>query len=50
MKEGLKEAERVLTGPIRKLKELKDDSAVKVKKKSDAEAEEEARRRKDRKP
>jgi HlyD family secretion protein len=50
VKEGLKEAERVLTGPIRKLKGLKDDSAVKVKKKSDAEAEEEARRRKDRKP
>ncbi len=50
LKGGLAERERVLTGPIRKLKELKEGAAVKLKKKSDSELEEEARRQKDKKP
>lgn len=37
LKEGLAEGDKVLTGPIRKLKELKDKASVKLKAKSDSE-------------
>lgn len=49
-KEGLNEGEQVLTGPIRKLKELKDRATVALRKRSDTEVEKEARKRKDAKP
>ncbi len=50
VKEGLAEGETVLTGPIRKLKELKDRASVKLKLKSDTQVEQEARKKKDAKP
>lgn len=50
LKEGLAEGDQVLTGPIRKLKELKDRATVQLKKKSDTQLEEEARRKKGAKP
>lgn len=50
LKEGLKAGDKVLTGPIRKLKELKDRAAVKLRRKSDAQIEEEASRRKGKQP
>jgi len=37
LKEGLAEGDKVLTGPIRKLKELKDKASVKLRAKSDTE-------------
>jgi HlyD family secretion protein len=49
-KEGLQEGEKVLTGPIRKLKELKDRTAVALRKRSDTEIEKESKKRKDAKP
>lgn len=49
-KEGLNEGEQVLTGPIRKLKELKDRATVALRKRSDTEVEREAKKRKDAKP
>lgn len=45
VKEGLREGERVLTGPIRKLKELKEQTSVKLKKRSDTQIEQGARKR-----
>lgn len=39
LKEGLQEGEKVLTGPIRKLKELKDRAQVVLRPRSDAEVE-----------
>ncbi|MBI4911865.1 MAG: efflux RND transporter periplasmic adaptor subunit [Acidobacteria bacterium] len=50
VKEGLAEGEIVLTGPIRKLKEMKDRGPAKLKAKSDTELEKEARDRKGKKP
>jgi HlyD family secretion protein len=50
VKEGLSEGERVLTGPIRKLKELENGDSVKLRKKSDHELEQEAQDKKGRKP
>ena len=50
VKDGLSEGEMVLTGPIRKLKELKDKASVKLRRKSDTQIEDEARRKKDAKP
>lgn len=44
VKSGLSEGERVLTGPIRKLKELKSGDSIQLRKKSDTELEEEARK------
>lgn len=46
VKAGLAEGEQVLTGPVRKLKDLKDRAAVKLKAKSDSQADEEAKKRK----
>jgi HlyD family secretion protein len=46
VKSGLEAGEVVLTGPVRKLKELKDRATVKLKAKSDTQVEEEAKRRK----
>lgn len=43
VKNGLSDGERVLTGPIRKLKELKSGDSIQLRKKSDTELEEEAR-------
>ena len=45
VREGLREGEKVLTGPIRKLKELKERSSVKLRKRSDTQLEQEARKR-----
>jgi HlyD family secretion protein len=50
LKEGLAEGDTVLTGPVRKLKELKDRAAVQIKRKSDTQLEEEARKKKGAKP
>ncbi len=50
VKDGLAPDEKVLTGPIRKLKELKDRASVKLKKKSDTQIEQEAKKKKDAKP
>jgi HlyD family secretion protein len=49
-KEGLQEGEKVLTGPVRKLKDLKDRAATALRKRSDTELEREAKKRKDAKP
>ncbi len=46
VKAGLAEGEQVLTGPVRKLKDLKDRAAVKLKAKSDTQTDEEAKKRK----
>jgi HlyD family secretion protein len=46
VKAGLAEGEQVLTGPVRKLKDLKDRAAVKLKPKSDTQADEDAKKRK----
>lgn len=46
VKEGLSEGETVLTGPVRKLKEMKAKATVKLRSKSDQELEEEAKKRK----
>jgi len=46
VKSGLEAGEVVLTGPVRKLKDLKDRATVKLKAKSDTQIEEEAKRRK----
>lgn len=45
-KSGLNEGDMVLTGPIRKLKDLKDRASVKLKAKSDTELEEATKKRK----
>ena len=45
LKDGLAEGEKVLTGPLRKLKELKDRATVKLRPKSDSQVEEDARKR-----
>jgi HlyD family secretion protein len=50
VKRGLAEGEKVLTGPIRRLKELKDGESVKLKKKSDLELEQEAKRKEGQEP
>ena len=50
VKEGLSEGEKVLTGPVRKLKEMKEKATVKLRAKSDQELEEAARKRKESKP
>lgn len=50
VKSGLTEGEKVLTGPIRRLKELKDRDSVKLRKKSDQELEREAREKEGAKP
>lgn len=50
VKEGLQEGEKVLTGPVRKLKEMKEKATVKLRAKSDQEMEEAARKRKESKP
>ncbi len=50
VKEGLAEGETVLTGPIRKLKELKDRASAKLKVKSDTQVEQDARKKKGAKP
>jgi len=47
---GLSEGEMVLTGPIRRLKELKAGDSVKLKKKSDQELEREARQKEGQQP
>jgi HlyD family secretion protein len=47
---GLSEGEVVLTGPIRRLKELKAGDPVKLKKQSDQELEREARRKEGKQP
>lgn len=44
VKAGIAEGEQVLTGPIRKLKELKNGDAVKLRRKSEAELEREAKK------
>ena len=49
-KEGLKEGDKVLTGPVRKLKEMKEKATVKLRAKSDQELEDAARKRKEQKP
>ena len=49
VKEGLQENEKVLTGPVRKLKEMKEKATVKLRAKSDQELEESARTRKGKK-
>lgn len=46
VKGGLDEGENVLTGPIRKLKDLKDRASVKLKIKSDTELDEASKKRK----
>lgn len=46
VKGGLGEGDKVLTGPIRKLKDLKDRASVKLKAKSDTELEEASKKRK----
>ena len=46
----LQEGEKVLTGPVRKLKEMKEKATVKLRAKSDQELEEAARKRKESKP
>ncbi len=50
VKDGLQEGEKVLTGPVRKLKEMKEKATVKLRAKSDQELEEAARKRKESKP
>jgi len=50
VKSGLNPGEVVLTGPIRKLKELKDRASVNLKKKSDTQIEQDAKKKKDAKP
>lgn len=50
VREGLAAGDRVLTGPVRRLKDLKDQAPVQLKRKSDTQIEEEARRRKGAKP
>jgi len=47
---GLAEGERVLTGPIRRLKELKNGDALKLRKLSDQALEQEAKRHEGREP
>jgi len=46
VKNGLADGEKVLTGPVRKLKELKDRAQVKLRKKSDSQLEQDAAHRK----
>jgi HlyD family secretion protein len=46
VKDGVSEGDKILTGPIRKLKELKDHAPVKLRKKSDSQLEQDASRRK----
>lgn len=48
VKGGLEEGEKVLTGPIRKLRDLKDHDTVDLKDKSDSQIEAEAEKRKTR--
>jgi HlyD family secretion protein len=50
VKEGLVGGEAVLTGPIRKLKELKDRAPVQLRKKSESQLEQEAKKKKEAKP
>lgn len=50
LKEGLAQGDQVLTGPVRKLKDLKDRARVELKRKSDTQIEDEARRKKAGKP
>lgn len=46
VKDGLQEGEKVLTGPVRKLKEMKEKATVKLRAKADQELEEEVKKRK----
>ena len=48
LKGGLAEGDKVLTGPLRKLRELKDRAPVELKEKSDSQIEAEAEKRKGR--
>lgn len=50
VKSGLAVGERVLTGPIRRLKELKNGESVKLRKQSDQELEQEAKRKEGQQP
>lgn len=50
VKSGLSEGEKVLTGPIRKLKELKNGESVKLRSKSDYELDQEAKKKEGQKP
>jgi len=50
VKDGLQEGEKVLTGPVRKLKEMKEKAIVKLRAKSDQELEDDAKKRKGQKP
>ncbi len=50
VKEGVALGDRVLTGPVRKLKELKNRATVSLRRKSDTELEREARTRKGARP
>lgn len=47
VKGGLAEGEKVLTGPVKKLKEMKDRVSVKLRKRSDSQIEQAARDRKE---
>jgi HlyD family secretion protein len=49
VKSGVAEGEKVLTGPIRRLKELKNHDAAKLRKKSDFELEQEAKKKEEQK-
>jgi HlyD family secretion protein len=44
LKGGLDEGDKLLTGPVRKLKELKNNEAVKLRQKSDSQAEADSKR------
>jgi HlyD family secretion protein len=44
LKSGIIEGDRLLTGPVRKLKELKNNEAVKLRQKSDSQMEAESKR------
>ena len=46
VKEGLAEGDKVLTGPLRKLRDLKDHAAVDLREKSDSQVQAEAEKRK----
>ena len=50
VKGGLSAGDRVLTGPIRKLKELKAGDSVTMRRKSDKDLEEDAKRKEGRQP
>jgi HlyD family secretion protein len=50
VKTGVAEGEQVLTGPIRRLKELKNGESVRLRKKSDRELEQEAKEKEGKQP